>query len=220
MLARRQTTTSLTDLSGVEIVVAYRAFTDVCVNVTSAVSLCRATRLTQLQTRGLKDVRAIGNIIWFVFLGGFWSWLIWLIGSILAYVSIVGIPWGRACYNISVMAASPFGKEAINRRELTQRKDIGTSALGTLGNIVWLLLCGFWIALAHCVAGVLCCVTIIGIPFGLQHFKLAGLAIAPVGKAIVNKELAEVARKENAKSDLQKLRGGMPVSDLRDCSDI
>ncbi|MCO4880260.1 YccF domain-containing protein [Paraburkholderia caribensis] len=165
-------------------------------------------------------MRTIGNIIWFLFLGGFWSWLIWLIGSALAFISIVGIPWGRACYNISELAVAPFGKEAINRRELTQRKDIGTSVFGTLGNIVWFVLCGFWIALAHVIAGVLCCVTIIGIPFGLQHFKLAGLAIAPIGKSIVTKELAEEARKTNAKSDLQKLRDGMAVSSLKDYSEI
>jgi uncharacterized membrane protein YccF (DUF307 family) len=161
-------------------------------------------------------MRTIGNIIWFLFLGGFWSWLIWLIGSALAFLSIVGIPWGRACYNISELAASPFGKEAINRRELTQRKDIGTSAFGTLGNLVWFVLCGFWIAALHCIAGVLCCVTIIGIPFGLQ---LAGLAIAPIGKSIVTKELAEEARKTYAKDDLQKLRAGASVASLNDFAD-
>ena len=164
-------------------------------------------------------MRTIGNIIWFLFLGGFWSWLIWLIGSALAFVSIVGIPWGRACYNISELAVAPFGKEAINRRELTQRKDIGTSAVGTVGNLVWFVLCGFWLAAAHCIAGVLCCVTIIGIPFGLQHFKLAGLAIAPIGKSIVSKELATEARQVNAENDLQKLRAGASVASLNDFAD-
>ncbi|MCA8211622.1 YccF domain-containing protein [Burkholderia vietnamiensis] len=173
----------------------------------------------EFQQPRTSDVRTISNTIWFIFLGGFWSWLIWLIGSALAFVSIVGIPWGRACYNISELAAAPFGKEAINRRELTQRKDIGTSAFGTVGNLFWFVLCGFWLAAAHCIAGVLCCITIIGIPFGLQHFKLAGLAVAPIGKSIVTKELADEARKTNAKQDLQKLRSGAPVASLNDFSD-
>ena len=164
-------------------------------------------------------MRTIGNIIWFLFLGGFWSWLIWLIGSALAFLSIVGIPWARACYNISELAAAPFGKEAINRRELTQRGNIGTSVFGTVGNFVWFVLCGFWLAAAHCIAGVLCCVTIIGIPFALQHFKLAGLAIARIGKSIVSKELATEARQVNAKNDLQKLRAGASVTSLNDFAD-
>src|ERR1700744_3710939 len=66
--------------------------------------------------------------------------------------------------------------------ELTLKRDIGTSVFGTIGNLVWLLLIGIWIALAHTIAGVACCITILGIPFGLQHFKLAGLAVAPIGK--------------------------------------
>jgi uncharacterized membrane protein YccF (DUF307 family) len=165
-------------------------------------------------------MRTLGNIIWFCFLGGFWSWLIWLIVSLLAFVSIIGIPWGRACYNISELAASPFGKEAINRRELTLKRDIGTSAFGTLGNIVWLLVIGIWIAAAHTIAGVACCITILGIPFGLQHFKLAGLAIAPIGKTIVRKELAAEARLANAKADLEKARGGMAVAEIKDFEDV
>lgn len=159
-------------------------------------------------------MRVLGNVIWFVFLGGFWTWLLWLFGSLLAFVSIIGIPWGRACYNISELACAPFGKEAINRRELTLKRDVGTSGFGLLGNLVWFLLVGFWIAVVHTLAGVICCITILGIPFGLQHFKLAGLAIAPVGKSIVKKELADEARQANAKANLTKVRGGTPVSDI------
>ncbi|ALP61583.1 YccF domain-containing protein [Paraburkholderia caribensis] len=165
-------------------------------------------------------MRTLGNIIWFLFLGGFWAWLIWLIGSLFAFISIVGIPWGRACYNISELAAAPFGKEAINRRELTLKRDIGTSVFGTLGNIVWLFVIGIWIALAHTVAGIACCITILGIPFGLQHFKLAGLAVAPIGKSIVRKELAEEARLANAKADLAKVRGGTPVIAVQNFEDV
>jgi uncharacterized membrane protein YccF (DUF307 family) len=165
-------------------------------------------------------MRTIGNVIWFCFLGGFWAWLLWLVASALCFISILGIPWGRACYNISELAASPFGKEAINRRELTLKRDLGTSVFGTVGNLIWLLLIGAWIALAHTIAGVACCITILCIPFGLQHFKLAGLAIAPIGKSIVSKELAAEARQANAKSDLAKVRGGTPVGDIKDFADV
>jgi uncharacterized membrane protein YccF (DUF307 family) len=159
-------------------------------------------------------MRTIANAIWFCFRGGFWSWLLWLVASVLCFISIVGIPWGRACYNISRLAASPFGKEAINRRELTLKRDIGTSVFGSLGNFVWLVLIGVWIALAHTVAGIVCCVTLLGIPFGLQHFKLAGLAIAPIGKSIVSIELATEARQANAKSNLRKVRTGQRIADI------
>ena len=161
-------------------------------------------------------MKVLGNVIWFCFLGGFFSWLLWLIACLLAYISIVGIPWGRACWNISEMAAWPFGKEAINRRELTDRRDFGTGIFGSVGNVLWLLLVGVWLALAHTISGLALCITIIGIPFGLQHFKLAGLALWPIGKAIVAKELAEEARKTNAKSNLEKVRSGTPVVAIKD----
>lgn len=157
----------------------------------------------------------LGNVIWLLFLGGFWSWILWLMLSALSFISIIGIPWGRACYNISELAATPFGKEAIDRRQLTQIKDVGTSAFGFIGNIIWFVLVGIWVAIAHTAAGILCCVTLIGIPFGIQHFKLAGLAVAPIGKAIVSKELANQAREENAKSDLEKLRSGIALIDIK-----
>lgn len=165
-------------------------------------------------------MRTLGNAIWFFFLGGFWSWLLWLVASGVAFVSVVGIPWGRACYNISELAVAPFGREAINRRELTLNRDVGTSWIGTVGNFVWFLLLGFWIMLAHTVLGIGCCLTVLGIPFGIQHFKLAGLAIAPIGKSIVTTKLAEEARRENAKTALRDVRGGASVAGLKSYDDI
>ena len=105
------------------------------------------------------------------------------------------------------MAFLPFGREAISRRELTGRDDLGTGGLGLLGNIVWFVLAGFWLALGHIIWGALNCLTIIGIPFGIQHFKLAGLAVAPVGKTVVMKEVAAAARREDALSTLAAHRG-------------
>ena len=128
----------------------------------------------------------IGNIIWFL-LGGLEMGLAWWLFGLIAFISIIGIPWGRSCFVIGMLSFWPFGREAIDREELTSTKDIGTSILGSIGNIVWLLLAGIWLALAHFMLALFFCLTIIGIPFGIQHFKLAGLALLPIGKTIIDK---------------------------------
>lgn len=138
-------------------------------------------------------MRAIGNLLWFVF-GGFLMGLGWWLAGLICAVTIVGWPWAKACFVIGQFAFLPFGKEAISREVLTSTEDIGTGVLGTIGNIFWFIFAGIWLAIGH-VASALCCfVTVIGIPFGVQHLKLAGLALAPVGKTIVTKEAAEAAR--------------------------
>jgi uncharacterized membrane protein YccF (DUF307 family) len=129
----------------------------------------------------------------------------WLIGC-LAFISIVGIPWGRACFVIGNFTFFPFGKEAINRKELHGKNDVGTGGFGTLGNVIWFICAGFWLALAHIGVAILCFITIIGIPFGIQHLKLAGISLAPIGKTIVPKEVAEAARKANAEEKVKGLR--------------
>jgi uncharacterized membrane protein YccF (DUF307 family) len=141
-------------------------------------------------------MRVIGNFIWFV-LGGVWMGLAWWIAGMLAYVSVVGIPWGKACFVIGQFTFFPFGKEAISREELTQKEDIGTGALGSIGNVIWFILAGIWLAIGHVTSALLNFITIIGIPFGIQHLKLAGIALAPIGKTIVSKEMAAAARKAN-----------------------
>ena len=140
----------------------------------------------------------LGNILWFV-LGGFFMGLGWWLAGALAFLSIIGIPWGRACFVIGKFTFFPFGKEAIDREELSGKRDIGTGVLGILGNIVWFVLAGWWLALGHLMSAVACFVTIIGIPFAIQHLKLAGIALAPVGKTIVDKRVAAVARGELAR---------------------
>ena len=132
--------------------------------------------------------------------------LMWWLVGLLAFLSIVGIPWGRACMVIGNFNFFPFGREAIDRKELTQEDDLGTGTLGLLGNVVWFLLAGIWLALGHVMSALACFVTIIGIPFGIQHLKLAGIALAPVGKTIVSKELATAARERNAKAELAGFR--------------
>lgn len=113
--------------------------------------------------------------------------LAWWIVGLIAYLSIVGIPWGRACFVIGEFTFLPFGREAVSRRDVTGRDDMGTGALGTLGNVIWFLLAGWWLAIGHVLSAVACVVTIIGIPFGVQHLKLAGIALAPIGKTVVRR---------------------------------
>ncbi len=150
-------------------------------------------------------MRSIGNFLWFI-LGGFFMGLGWWLVGLIAFVSIVGIPWGRACFVIGNFTFFPFGREAISRKELTHEEDLGTGALGLVGNIVWFVLAGVWLAIGHVISAVVCFFTIIGIPFGIQHLKLAGIALAPVGKTIVSKEVAAAAREANARAHVSQMR--------------
>jgi len=150
-------------------------------------------------------MRLIGNFIWFV-LGGVWMGLGWWIAGLLAYVSVVGIPWGKACFVIGKFTFFPFGKEAISREELTQKEDIGTGVLGSIGNVVWLILAGIWLAIGHVSSALLNFITIIGIPFGIQHLKLASISLSPIGKTIVSKEVAAAARKAYKEATTADLR--------------
>ncbi|HCG8609775.1 YccF domain-containing protein [Vibrio parahaemolyticus] len=138
-------------------------------------------------------MRTLGNIIWFLF-GGVFMGLLWWLFGILAFISIIGIPWGRACFVMGNFSFFPFGKEAISRDELTNEMDIGTSPLGVIGNVLWFVFAGLWLAIGHTLSAAACFVTIIGIPFALQHLKLAVISLAPIGKTVVTSEEAAIAR--------------------------
>ncbi|MCG9596155.1 YccF domain-containing protein [Vibrio sp. Isolate25] len=138
-------------------------------------------------------MRTIGNIIWFL-LGGIVMGLMWWFFGLLAFISIVGIPWGRACFVMGNFSFFPFGQEAIARDELTNEMDIGTSPLGLVGNVIWFVFAGIWLAIGHIMSAVACFVTIIGIPFAIQHLKLAYISLAPIGKTVVPKEQAAMAK--------------------------
>ncbi|CAB1258142.1 YccF domain-containing protein [Vibrio cholerae] len=138
-------------------------------------------------------LRTLGNIIWFL-CGGIVMGLAWWLVGVLAFISIIGIPWGRACFVIGNFSFWPFGYEAISRDELTDQTDIGTSGFGVLGNIIWFILAGFWLAVGHILSAVACFITIIGIPCALQHLKLAVISLAPIGKTVVPIEEAARAR--------------------------
>lgn len=150
-------------------------------------------------------MRAIGNFFWFI-LGGVLMGLGWWLVGLLAYLSIIGIPWGKACFVIGQFAFFPFGKEAVNRKDLTRQDDIGTGSLGVVGNVIWFVLAGVWLAIGHVISAAACFVTIIGIPFGIQHLKLALIALAPIGQTIVDKELAAAVRGEGEQASLSKHR--------------
>src|ERR1035437_7835760 len=132
---------------------------------------------------------AIGNFLWFV-LGGAFMGLGWWLAGVICFITVVGIPWGKACFVIGQFAFFPFGKEAVSRKDLSNRDDIGTGGFGLIGNIIWFIFAGVWLAIGHVVSAILCFITVIGIPFGIQHLKLAGIALAPIGKTIVSKDAA------------------------------
>jgi uncharacterized membrane protein YccF (DUF307 family) len=109
----------------------------------------------------------------------------WLIAAVLMAITIVGLPWARAAFNIASYTLLPFGQKAVSRAQYSGSEDVGTGPLGILGNIVWLLLAGWWLALGHLITAILLTVTIVGIPFAWAHLKLAGIALWPIGKIIV-----------------------------------
>lgn len=131
-------------------------------------------------------MRTLGNILWFIF-GGFLMGLGWWFAGLVAAITIVGLPWAKACFVIGQFAFLPFGKDAVSRKDVTQQDDVGTGALGLLGNVIWFVFAGWWLAIGHLCSALACFVTIIGIPFGIQHVKLALIALAPIGKTIVAK---------------------------------
>ena len=134
------------------------------------------------------------NLIWIV-CGGAWMALGWLVAAVIMAITIIGIPWARAAVNIAVYTLMPFGFTAVARDRHTGMEDIGTGALGFIGNAIWFILAGWWLALAHVITAVMLAVTIIGLPFAWAHLKLAGLALWPVGKMIVpNDNLRRVGR--------------------------
>lgn len=123
-------------------------------------------------------MKTILNVLWLVF-SGFWLFLGYMLAAAIMCVLIITIPWGIAAARIGVYALWPFGKTVVDKP---------TSGIGSLlGNIIWIVLAGWWIAAEHIISGVLLCLTIIGIPFGIANFKMVPVALMPIGKEIVDK---------------------------------
>jgi uncharacterized membrane protein YccF (DUF307 family) len=133
----------------------------------------------------MSPVALLLNVLWMIF-GGLEMAIGWLFAALIMVITIVGIPWARAAFNIASYALLPFGRRAVSRAEYLGTEDVGTGPFGLLGNIVWLVLAGWWLALGHLLAAILLAVTIIGIPFAWAHLKLAGIALWPIGKMIVD----------------------------------
>ncbi|MET9293807.1 YccF domain-containing protein [Streptomyces sp. NPDC003077] len=121
-------------------------------------------------------MKTLLNLIWLV-LSGFWLFLGYLLAGVLMCVLIITIPWGIAAFRIGVYALWPFGYTTV------QRRDAGAASF--LGNVIWFLLAGWWLAIGHIVTGIALCVTIIGIPFGIANFKLIPVSLVPLGREIV-----------------------------------
>lgn len=156
-------------------------------------------------------MRFAGNVIWFV-LGGWYIGLVWLLGAGLFAITIVGLPLTRAAFEMAKMSAAPFGKSVVHVRELDGKSvNTLTATTGTIGfvfNIIWACTFGIALFLMYLLAGILCCITIIGIPFGIASFKLAGISFWPVGRRVVSKELANYARRQNAEKKFTQMQGG------------
>ena len=133
------------------------------------------------------------NLLWIVF-GGLWMAVAWVVAAVIMAITIIGLPWARAAFNIAVYTLLPFGQTAVSRDAHTGREDLATGPLGTLGNIIWLIFAGWWLALGHILFALGHAVTIIGLPFAWAHLKLAGLALWPIGKMIVPLEEARRGR--------------------------
>lgn len=125
------------------------------------------------------------NVLWIV-LGGAWMALGWLLAALIMAISLIGLPWARSAVVMAGYSLLPFGFRATNR-EAVSGPDIGTGVLGMIGNLLWLVLAGWWLALGHLISALLCAVTIIGLPFAWAHLKLAGFALWPVGRTLAER---------------------------------
>jgi len=120
---------------------------------------------------------AIGNILWIVLGGGIVLFFEYLLGGLILCVTIIGIPFGVQCIKLSLLALVPFGKEVTHSKS-------ASGCLSIFMNILWILFGGIFVALTHLVFGILCAITIIGIPFAKQHMKLAALSLTPFGHEV------------------------------------
>jgi uncharacterized membrane protein YccF (DUF307 family) len=126
--------------------------------------------------KGVGSLRLILNLIWFV-LAGLWLAIAYVLAGIVAFILIITIPFGFAAFRIAAFTLWPFG------RRIVRRTDAGAGS--AIGNIVWIILFGWWLALTHLLTGIAMCLTIIGVPLGLGNFKLIPVSLTPLGREIV-----------------------------------
>lgn len=124
------------------------------------------------------------NVLWLVF-GGVWMAAAWVLAAIIMALTIVGLPWARSALEIAHYTLLPFGNRVISRESYERQASLATGPLGVLGNVIWLVLAGWWLALGHLITAVGWAITIVGLPFAWAHLKLAGLALWPIGRTVV-----------------------------------
>ena len=148
-------------------------------------------------------MRTVLNILNFV-LGGFATTLSWLFATLVSIVLIFTLPLTRSCWEITKLSLVPYGNEAVHVDELNpDSKSVLMNTGGTLLNILWLIFFGWWLCLMHIAVGITQCITIIGIPVGIANFKIAAIALWPVGRRVVPAEVAQAAREANARRRFQ-----------------
>ncbi len=123
----------------------------------------------------------LGNIIWLVLGPGVVCLLFWVVAGALLAITVVGLPFAVAAFRIAGFAAFPFGRKLVDAEEVGDERIFGTG----IANLLWFILAGIWLAVFHFLVGIFYCITIIGIPFGLAHLKLAQVSLAPLGKRTV-----------------------------------
>ncbi len=144
-------------------------------------------------------MRTVLNILNFV-LGGFATTLGWLLTTVLSVALVITLPLTRSCWEITKLSLIPWGNEAVHVDELNpDSKNTLMNAGGTVLNILWFVLFGWWLCVMHIMAGIAQCMTIIGIPVGIANFKIAAIALWPVGRRVVSVEVARAAREANAR---------------------
>ena len=144
-------------------------------------------KITQKLINALKGewkMSLLGNILWFIF-GGLFSGLSWILSGVIWCITIVGIPYGRQCFKFASMSFAPFGKEI----------EYGWGVPSLLANVIWIIFFGIPMALENFLFGCLWCITIVGIPFGMQFFKIAKLSLAPFGAEIIKNWLENRSEK-------------------------
>ena len=136
-------------------------------------------------------MKILGNIIWVVF-GGLFIAIEYFVSSVGLFITIIGIPFGLQTLKLGVLALWPFGSKVVNIPQ-------SSGCLSFLMNVIWFFIGGIWIFLSHILFGVIFCITIIGIPFGIQHFKLAGLALTPFGHDVESEKRTTALRSAHLK---------------------
>ncbi|MEM6159779.1 YccF domain-containing protein [Erwinia sp. P6884] len=145
-------------------------------------------------------MRTVLNILNFV-LGGFLTTFSWLIATLASIVFIFTLPLTRSCWEITRLSLLPYGNEAVHVDMLNpDKKSVIMNSGGTVLNLFWLIFFGWWLCLMHIMTGIAQCITLIGIPVGIANFKIAAIALWPVGRRVVSVEVAKAAREANARS--------------------